>query len=188
MVEEQKSKVNAMGDSEYVGYKNHTLYPVVPDVLPSYPPSYIVGPTIFDSGRVIMTKDTEFATITIEEVSCEYMYSNPNGMFNLSTPEKMWRNPSNYQQMGYQSWKIAQLKAAAQEGSAEAFNEDIVVKNWQTEKSRAPAILKVMLKSKATRSVTIKANPLWFTSLRSFPAKISCLNFPGPRVPMVSNI
>lgn len=48
-----------------------------------------------------MTKEVDLAIVTIEEVSCEYMYSNPNNMFNLSIPEKMWRNPSNYQQMGY---------------------------------------------------------------------------------------
>ena len=83
------------------------------------------------------------------------MYSNPNGMFNLSVPEKMWRNPSNYQQMSYQSWKIAQLKAAAQEGNEEAFTEDILVKQWQQDKQRAPTILKVMTKSKAAKMVRV---------------------------------
>ena len=58
-----------------------------------------------------MTEETELATITIEEISCEYMYSNPEGRFNLSMPEKMWRNPVNYQQMGYKSWKLIQLRA-----------------------------------------------------------------------------
>lgn len=102
-----------------------------------------------------MTKETELATVVLEEVSCEFMYSNPNGMFNLSIPEKMWRNPSNYQQMSYQSWKIAQLKAAAQEGNGEAFDEEILTKQWLQEKRRAPTILKVMTKSKAAKMVRV---------------------------------
>ena len=102
-----------------------------------------------------MTKEVDLAIVTLEEVSCEFMYSNPNSMFNLSVPEKMWRNPSNYQQMGYQSWKIAQLRAAATEGSSEAFTDDILIKSWQSDKSRAPTILKVMIKSKAAKMVRV---------------------------------
>jgi len=48
-------------------------------VIPSYPPAYIVGQTKFDTGRVIMQKDNELATVTIEEISCDFMYSNPTG-------------------------------------------------------------------------------------------------------------
>jgi len=107
LIEEQKVKIEALGEGSFEGYSNQSLYNQVADVIPTYPPAYIVGPTIFESSRVIMTKDTEFATVILEEVSCEFMYSNPNGMFNLSVPEKMWRNTSNYQQMSYQSWKIA---------------------------------------------------------------------------------
>ena len=69
---------------------------MVDDVIPCYPPSYIVGPTTNDYGETIYETDTEFATISLVEVSCEYIYSNPNGLFNLSVPDKMWRNPLNY--------------------------------------------------------------------------------------------
>ena len=31
------------------------------------------------AGRVILAKDSEFATVTLEEVFCDYMYSNPTG-------------------------------------------------------------------------------------------------------------
>ena len=80
------------GDS-FKEYKEHTLFPQVSDVLPSYPPAYIVGQLLHEPSRIVLEKDSEMATVTLEEVSCEYMYSNPQGMFNLSTPEKLWRTP-----------------------------------------------------------------------------------------------
>ena len=47
------------------------------------------------------------------------------------------------------------MKAAAQEGSSEAFNEDILVKKWVEHKQSAPTILKIMTKSKATKMVRV---------------------------------
>lgn len=75
------------------------------DVLPSYPPAYLVGPTTDDAPQVLMTQETEMVTVTLEEVSCEYMYSNPQGYFNISVPDKLWRN-SSYQTISYQSYKL----------------------------------------------------------------------------------
>lgn len=71
--------MQAIGETEFVGYASHSLYPQVSEVIPSYPPAYIVGQTKFDTGRVIMQKDNELATVTIEEISCDFMYSNPTG-------------------------------------------------------------------------------------------------------------
>ena len=53
--EEERVKIEGMGDGEFDGYSSHSLASQVKEVMPSYPPKYIVGPTIFDSGRVIMT-------------------------------------------------------------------------------------------------------------------------------------
>ena len=61
-------------------------------MIPSYPPAYIIGQISSEAPRVLVSEDTEQALVTVEEVSCEYMYSNPDGMFNLSVPEKMYRN------------------------------------------------------------------------------------------------
>ena len=103
-----------------------------------------------------MTQETDLATITIEEISCEYMYSNPEGRFNLSMPEKMWRNPVNYQQMGYKSWKLIQLRADPEASSSgEPAMDQIIHKNWETDKSRNPTILRVMAKSKAARMIRV---------------------------------
>ena len=78
-LEEQKTSLNSLGEEKFQGYRNHTLYPALAEVIPSYPPAYIIGQATMGAGRVILAKDTEFATVTLEEVHCECMYSNPTG-------------------------------------------------------------------------------------------------------------
>ena len=66
-------------------------------MIPSYPPKYIVGPICpQEEVKQLFIEDTDLATITLEEVTCEYMYSNPMGVFNLSLPGKLWRDPKTY--------------------------------------------------------------------------------------------
>jgi len=107
MLEAQKKKLEALDDNSFQGYREMTLYPQVEEVIPSFPPAYIIGQISSDQPRVLASEDTDSAYVTVEEVSCEYMYSNPDGMFNLSVPEKMFRNQTNYQNQSYQSWKIS---------------------------------------------------------------------------------
>ena len=45
------------------------------------------------------------ASVSLEEFTAEYMYSNPQGMFNLSAPEKAWRTPS-YANLSYTNYRI----------------------------------------------------------------------------------
>lgn len=98
-----------------MGLADQTLANVVDEVIPSYPPVYIVGPTDAETEhKVILEKDTELATVSLVEVSVEYMYSNPQGIFNLSASEKMWRNPM-YSNVSYNSWKLEQLRKEAKE-------------------------------------------------------------------------
>jgi len=53
----------------------------------AYPPPYLIGAIKTGSSiRVIHTEETELATITLEEISTEFMYSNPDSLFNLSLP------------------------------------------------------------------------------------------------------
>lgn len=47
-------------------------------MIASYPPAYIVGPIVPTSQvKTLCVEENELATITLEEVTCEYMYSNP---------------------------------------------------------------------------------------------------------------
>lgn len=43
------------------------------------------------------------------------MYSNPDGLYNLSVTEKKYRNPTTYVQLSYQKWKLDELKKEAEE-------------------------------------------------------------------------
>ena len=80
-------------------------------MITSYPPSYIIGPVVEEEAKVILEEDSEMATVTLEEINAEYMYSNPQGIFNLSVPDKTYRTV-NYHVVSYSSWKIDQLKQA----------------------------------------------------------------------------
>lgn len=91
------TQLENLGAKGFAGYSEQALHSKVSEVIPSFPPVYIVGPTTPESNKVILTEDCELATVTLEEVSADYMYSNPQGLFNLSCPEKMWRNPTSYQ-------------------------------------------------------------------------------------------
>ena len=75
-------------------------------MITAYPHPYVVG-AISEQSNVLLCKDEELTTVTLEEVTAEYMYSNPQGIFNLTTPDKLWRNPQNYTQVGYTSWQLA---------------------------------------------------------------------------------
>ena len=67
----------------------------------------------------------------------------------------MFRNQPTYTTVSYRSWKIEQLKAAheASPTGATPTPDDIVTKNWLADKSGGMAILKCMIKSKATAKV-----------------------------------
>ena len=45
------------------------------------------------------------AAVSVEEFTAEYMYSNPQGIFNLSVPDKAWRSPQ-YTNVTYTSYRI----------------------------------------------------------------------------------
>jgi hypothetical protein len=62
----------------------------------------------------------------------------------------MWRNPLNYNQTSYKSWKVGELrKAQTPDNMTPITDDDIVIKNWKTDCAKGPTILKVMIKSKA---------------------------------------
>ena len=90
--EEQAKLTGSVGETSFIGYQSHALGSQVDEVIASYPPAYVVGPTVTDEANILLTKDTELATVTLEEVTAEYMYSNPQGIYNLTLPEKLWTN------------------------------------------------------------------------------------------------
>lgn len=153
---EQMAALEQSGENAFAGYWDHTLHKTDETVIASYPPVYLVGPIVPGvAPKVLLTKDTDLATVSIEEVTCEYMYSNPQGLFNLTLPDKMWRDPKTYRQLGYTSWKIANL---SDEERASGAVDSIRTKEWDAQRLEAPVVLRVMVKSKATKMCRVAIN------------------------------
>ena len=45
-----------------------------------------------------------FCSVQLSEVTCDFMYSNPNGKFNLSVPEFRLEGKSGNEGMTYDQW------------------------------------------------------------------------------------
>lgn len=56
-----------------------------------------------------MNDENELASISIDEIQNEFMFSNPTGLFNLSVPDKKMR-ASNYETFSYEQYKTMQVK------------------------------------------------------------------------------
>jgi hypothetical protein len=56
---------------------------------------------------MINVYEDDFCKVQLFEIECEYMYSNPTGMFNLSLSEKLMRT-KNYTFMSYSQYRSAQ--------------------------------------------------------------------------------
>lgn len=68
-----------------------------------FPPHLVIGKQI-EEEKVIFETEDENMKVILSEIVCEYNYSNPTGMFNLSLPHIDVRT-SNYQSMSYQQYK-----------------------------------------------------------------------------------
>ena len=75
------------------------------EVIEHYPPQLIIGKQIGEE-RVILTEENENVIVRLVEVDCEWMFSNPTGIFNLSVPEKSVRQP-NHCILSYENFKAA---------------------------------------------------------------------------------
>ena len=148
--EEQLAK-ESVGTSEFVGYLEHTLVGQEEGILKAYPPPYLVGaPKPGVANRVLLTEETELATVTLEEVTTEFMFSNPNQIFNLSLPDLQWRNTTTFSNMGYRAWKILNMRTSGGfTGPGAEADKFIVTRPWRELKREAPVMLAVMIKSKA---------------------------------------
>jgi len=63
------------------------------DVLEHWPPRIIVGKSVGEPKEILKEEDDNIE-VRLLELDCEYMYSNPTGMFNLSLPDAMIRTPN----------------------------------------------------------------------------------------------
>ena len=98
------------------------LYPTNKEIIPHYPPQYIIGKQVGEDRELARYEDDR-VLVTVQEITCEYMYSNPTGLFNLSLPEKLMRT-KNYTFISYQQFKEYQQKAAETGGDNDQTETD----------------------------------------------------------------
>lgn len=55
------------------------------EVIGHYPPKYLIGETT-ENEKEIMSTSNEMVDVRLVQVECNYIYSNPTGLFNLSLP------------------------------------------------------------------------------------------------------
>jgi hypothetical protein len=72
-----------------------------PETITHWPPQYIVGKQVAEEKQVIAEYEDDFCKIELFAVDCEWNYSNPTGIFNLSLPHVLTRL-ANYTNVSYQ--------------------------------------------------------------------------------------
>jgi len=81
-------------------------------------------------------------------INCEYMYSNPTGLFNLSVPKKEMRT-KNYQVITYEMHK-----KIMHQGPEEDFK--IETRDWDKLKQEDDILLKIVGQNKSTSVVKVQ--------------------------------
>lgn len=79
------------------------MAPVNQEVIMHFPPQYIIGKQVGEEKELAKYEDDN-VIVTVQEVECEYMYSNPTGLFNLSLPDKLMRT-KNYTFVSYNQFR-----------------------------------------------------------------------------------
>ena len=108
------------------------------DVIAHFPPQLIVGNSSGEE-KVILEQENEQVKVQLVEMTCDYMYSNPTGMFKLSIADKPIRL-SNYTNNTYEEHKQSQQAAKkALELQEKAQAEDGADKDNSASASEAAA-------------------------------------------------
>ena len=106
-----------------------------PEVIKHWRPQYILG-RVQDELEILHQVNLEKINVYIQELSCEWMFSNPTGDFNLSVPHigkasKSFSGPDKYE-----SVKLAEAITAGVEAQIET-------KSW-ADKSIGPVVLQLV--------------------------------------------
>ena len=162
--DEDKAMFEAKKDTEFVGLKDTWMAYEHPEVIVHFPPQLIIGKQVGEDEKVLLTEENDSVIVRLVEIETEWMYSNPTGLFNLSTPDRALRLP-NYQAATYEQYKnYPKQEAAPQEqgeddvkpeGKAEEVPEPLVVKDWITDHKTGPVVMKVMCQSKLSSMFAI---------------------------------
>ena len=118
------------------------------EVIKHYPPQYIVGKQVGEDGNVLETFENESVLVQLVEVTCEYIFSNPNGNFNLSLPDKLMRT-KNYTNISYVQYKLLLAKNAGLQP------QPYETRDWAHDHIEGAVILKLLVQSKISSSLKV---------------------------------
>ena len=121
----QLERENAPEDA-YEGYKDVSMAGSNPEVIDHWPPQYIIGSPIEQMTEEVHSEDTDDLTVKVYLMTCEYMYSNPTGMFNLSLPAFRLNNHYNFRakHSSYIEYKKAQQADSGEPSDLQDSNND----------------------------------------------------------------
>jgi len=92
------------------------------EVVEHWPPQVIIGKQVGEELEIARYEDDRIQ-VRLVEISCEYMPSNPTGLFNLSLPNKMFRTKA-YEFVNYSQYCDMRAKTnKAKEETAKAADE-----------------------------------------------------------------
>lgn len=145
-------------------------------VIEHFPPSYIIGAPIEEMNVELATAETDLVEARLLQVTCEWMYGNPTGQFNLSLPGLTKRNPNTFKQLSYRQYRKnlqagkpadepedetvyrgGQARAEEDEEDDESLLEDeqddFPVKHWHMDSLIGDVLLRLEVSNKAREQV-----------------------------------
>lgn len=139
------------------------------EVMDHYPPQYIVGQPIEEIECYVEEQD--LITVRMFKITCEYMYGNPTGKYNLSLPEKKLRSHLNFRERekSYSEWKKSNQTGEApelknddqnpvnlDEPDEDAEFEGLDVRQWHDHSLVGEVLLKIDIENTCREQIKVE--------------------------------
>jgi hypothetical protein len=121
-----------------------------PDVAWHYPPQLIIGKQVVEDKEVFVYDENPNVRVVVYEIACQWSYSNPTALFNVSIPHIELRT-NNYQTLSYSGYKKMVEETNNNDDQTEDTTpetttpKEVVTKNWFSDAKEGPVILKLVL-------------------------------------------
>ena len=160
-----ENHLRAMGRNST--YYNHSCYGDDPSYLRTYPLPYIVSspssnllwkPIRYTKGgtKKEISEWESYCSVQLNEITCDFMYSNPNGKFNLSVPEFRLEGKNGNEGMNYDQWfEKMRDKALNEKKDYNAIPNQLRKKDWSSNAAKASAVLKVFIERKTRKKLRV---------------------------------
>ena len=92
-------------EKDFEGYKEISQIGKDDEVVDHYPPQYIIGTPFGEETTILSTEIEDIVRVNMIQMTCEYCFSNPTNMFNLSITDRKWKPPVGIGALSYGQWK-----------------------------------------------------------------------------------